>query len=321
MLDRELAAVTKEIMQVGSKSFSLAATLFTRELRVGARMLYAWCRYCDDRVDIAADPEAKRERVEEIFRQTESALNGEVQNETIFQAFQLVAHKYNIPSVYALDLIRGMEMDIEDRAYENFSDLELYCYHVAGVVGLMMVYIMGISHEKALSNAVDLGIAMQLTNISRDVLDDAELGRCYLPQVWLDEEGIKRSEIANPENRGKVAKVVCRLLDRTEYFYRSGKQGLKFLPFRAAVAVAVAANVYREISCLVLLRGANAWDRRAVVSKPKKLWLTILGIFQVMVTIPSRLIFPWKPCQFQRVWRPFSSSRAWVESIRFTRTN
>lgn len=306
--DRELAQSAKEIMQVGSKSFSLAATLFSKELRVGARMLYTWCRYCDDQVDIAAGPEAKRERVEAIMRATESALNGEPQSDTVFRAFQLVAQKYGIPKLYALDLVRGMEMDIEDRVYEDFTDLELYCYHVAGVVGLMMVYIMGVSHEKALSNALDLGIAMQLTNISRDVLDDAALGRCYLPQVWLDQEGLKREEIANPENRKKVARVVRRLLDHTEYFYRSGKKGLCFLPFRAAIAVAVASNVYREIGRLVLVRGEKAWDKRAIVSKPKKLWLTMVGILEVLATIPRRVVRPWRACTFQRVWRP-----SWVE--------
>lgn len=302
--DLALEASTKEIMRVGSKSFSLAAMLFPNNLRVSARLLYSWCRYCDDQVDIAAGPEAKALRVQSLYAETKSALRGDPQTDLIFRAFQAVALKHQIPSEYALDLVRGMEMDVHNQQYEEFPELEKYCYHVAGTVGLMMVYIMGVSDKKALAHAVDLGVAMQLTNISRDIVEDAALGRCYLPLSWVRAEGLTVAELSLPENRKIAAKLVAQLLEHTERYYVSGKRGMKYLPLRAAIAVAVAANVYREIGRLVISRGERAWDKRAVVSMPRKIFLVFQGILEVLSTIPQRIRQPWLPCQLSDIWRP-----------------
>lgn len=116
-----------------------------------------------------------------------------------------------------------------------------------------------------------LGIAFQLTNIARDVLDDAGSGRCYLPATWLAEAGISTTTLRDPANRAVVARVAARLLDEAERYYRSADCGLKALPFRSAWAVAAALGIYRAIGRLVIARGARAWDSRVVVSTPRKL--------------------------------------------------
>ena len=155
-------------------------------------------------------------------------------------------------------------------------------YHVAGVVGLMMAHVIKVRDDDARRRAADLGIALQMTNIARDVLDDARPGRLYLPLEWLRDAGIEPADVALPENRGRLAGVVRRLLDEAEPYYASGAQGLKALPLRSAWAVAVAGGVYREIGRLVRARGAAAWDARAVVPRRLKLAWLARGLAQAL---------------------------------------
>jgi phytoene synthase len=153
------------------------------------------------------------------------------------------------------------------------------------VVGVMMAYVMGVREPAALQRAADLGIAFQLTNIARDVLDDARLGRCYLPAAWLAEAGITAGGHAEPAERERLAAVVARLLDQADRYYASAAEGLQALPFRSAWAVATALGVYREIGELVRARGAHAWDERAVVGGGRKVWLALAGGVRALVAV------------------------------------
>jgi phytoene synthase len=168
----------------------------------------------------------------------------------------------------------------------------LYGYRVAGTVGLMMARVIGATDEAAHKHAVDLGIAMQLTNIARDVLDDARVGRVYLPLSWLAEAGVPAQDIAEPRHRPALAGLVLRLVREAAVYYASGDQGLRYLPFRSACAVAAAREVYAAIGTKVLGRGAAAWDQRTVVSKARKLWLTGRGFVRVLA---QRLSTPRAP--------------------------
>src|SRR5262249_48112165 len=138
-------------------------------------------------------------------------------------------------------------------------------YRVAGTVGLMMVHVMGVSDDKALKNAASLGIAMQLTNIARDVMEDAAMDRVYLPGVWLEEAGVPRESVADRRFRPLVTQVVSRLVKSAEGYYREGNEGIKYLPLRAALAVAMASRIYSRIGKLVKKRGARAWENRCMV--------------------------------------------------------
>jgi phytoene synthase len=251
-------------------------------------MLYAWCRHCDDQIDgqdlgfaSTAITQAERlARLAALRASTRDAFLGRQVTDPVFIAFQRVARDAAIPQRHAMELLAGFEMDVQGVRYRELPDTLLYCYRVAGVVGIMMACVMGVRDGAALARAADLGIAFQLTNIARDVLDDAASGRCYLPESWLREAGIPDGGCAEPAHRAATARVVARLLDEADRYYRSAAEGLQALPFRSAWAVATALGVYREIGDIVRARGALAWDRRAVVSRPRKAWHGIAGFLK-----------------------------------------
>ncbi|WP_406857854.1 phytoene/squalene synthase family protein [Alsobacter sp. KACC 23698] len=276
-----LAASSREVIEAGSKSFAGAARLLAPDIRESASLLYAWCRYCDDEIDgqdlgfpsAARGPRNPAERLEAIRSQTRKALAGADVLAAPFRALQHVARRHDIPSRYPLDLIDGFAMDVEGRRYERLDDTLLYAYRVAGAVGVMMATVMGVRDEPTLDRACDLGIAFQLTNIARDVVEDAGQGRVYLPSDWLDEAGLPPSRIVDPAFRPKVAQVTARLLDEAEGYYASALAGIARLPLRSAVAIATARAVYRAIGRKVRRTGAAAWDVRASTSRGEKLAL------------------------------------------------
>jgi phytoene synthase len=273
----------RTIIQKGSKSFAAASKLFAPDTRDSAAMLYAWCRHCDDQTDdqelgfgsskLAADE--ARQRVEVLRSTTQRALAGETVDDPIFMGLQRVVTQHAIPERYAMEHLDGFVMDVEGRKYLTLEDTLEYCYHVAGVVGVMMAYIMGVRDEPTLDRATDLGLAFQLTNICRDVIEDAEVGRVYLPEHWLDEVGIPVEEISLPTHRGRLFEVVRRVLREADRYYASSWLGISQLPFRSAWAVAAANAVYRDIGSLVLKRGPSAWDGRTSTGTGRKIALTL----------------------------------------------
>jgi len=296
----------RDIITKGSKSFSLAAKLFDPQIRDAAVFLYGWCRYCDDQVDDAgasADRAELESRLTALKEKTASAFSIEPQREPVFIALQHIVHRYGIPAHYALELIEGMAMDVRGTRYTSLRDLLLYCYRVAGTVGLMMSHVMGLRDQSALRNAADLGIAMQLTNIARDITEDAAMGRIYLPLAWLDEAKIPHDQVAAPENRDKLAILAVRLLNEASRYYRSGDAGLWHLSFRSACAVAAARQVYSEIGALLVKRGARAWDQRTYVTGARKIWVVLRGVLMLARSTPARVAQPWSPDALRTVWK------------------
>ncbi len=196
------------IIEKGSKSFAAAAKLFDTETRENAYMLYAWCRHCDDVIDNQElgfdskpqDAETTRAILDQLRTQTQAAIDNVPSEDPVFEGLRYVLRRNDIPGRYPLELLDGFAMDAADHHYETLADTLQYCYYVAGVVGIMMAYVMGTRDEAALQRATDLGIAFQLTNISRDIREDAEIGRIYLPNEWLREAGIPREEILDPRH-------------------------------------------------------------------------------------------------------------------------
>jgi len=288
--DPELIEISRLMIQRGSKSFAAAAKMFDKETRDNAYMLYAWCRYSDDRIDnqelgFGARPQsedAMREVLSELITMTRAAVDNEPSAEPVFEALRYVLKRNEIPGRYPLELLEGFAMDARGADYRSLDDTLLYCYYVAGVVGVMMAYIMGVRDPAALQRAIDLGIAFQLTNIARDVREDAEVGRVYLPADWLAEAGIPAGEILAPRDTAALRDVVGRLLDEADRYYESANEGLRALGFRSAWAVAAARAVYREIGETVRRRGDKAWDERVVVSKPRKLLGLSGGMFAAL---------------------------------------
>lgn len=292
----------RTMIATGSKSFSLAARLFPPAIRDAAFLLYGWCRYCDDETDErrADSPAARLKRVSALITATRSALAGEPQKNDVFDALGHVAGRYSIPEHYPLELLEGMAMDARGQRYETLDELLLYCYRVAGTVGLMMAHVMGVSDERALKNAAHLGIAMQLTNIARDVVADAADGRIYLPLSWLAEAEILAPEIARPAYRPLIAGVIGRLLAEAARYYRSGDVGVRFLDFHCAFAVAAARHVYSDIGALIERRGAAAWDDRVFTTRRRKLRAVARGFAQALRYSDARLR---KPAAIKTLWR------------------
>jgi phytoene synthase len=273
----------QEVIQQGSKSFAAAAKLFDAETRGRASMLYAWCRYCDDQTDdqvlgfdgSCLSLEEGRARVGRLREKTLRALSGEPTEDPVFAGLQRVVVECEIPHRYPLEHLDGFIMDVEGREYRTLEDTIEYCYHVAGVVGVMMAYLMGVRDEPTLDRATDLGLAFQLTNICRDVMEDAEVGRIYLPGDWLADAGVPADEITEPEHRARVFEVVRRVLVEADRYYASSWIGISRLPARSAWAVAAANAVYCNIGRLILERGPRAWDQRASTTKARKIALVL----------------------------------------------
>ncbi|CAI3788813.1 15-cis-phytoene synthase [Pseudomonas sp. MM227] len=277
--DPALREHAEQSIAVGSKSFAAAAKLFDERTRRSAVMLYAWCRHCDDVIDgqqaghdaISISAEEAQRRLALLQAQTRAVYAGEPTGEPAFAAFAEVVREHGIPEHNAMEHLAGFEMDVLDRRYHTQDDTLQYCYHVAGVVGLMMARVMGTDDPRTLDRACDLGLAFQLTNIARDIVEDARIGRCYLPAQWLDELNIPLQALATPEHRPAVAVLAQRLVNLAEPYYASAQAGLAALPWRSAWAVATAAAVYRQIGVKVVAAGSHAWDARISTSKVEKL--------------------------------------------------
>jgi phytoene synthase len=287
----EIVTFSRERIEKGSKSFAAAARLFETDTRNRAYMLYAWCRHCDDTIDDqelgfatgSASASSPAQRLDELREKTRLAVRGQW-DEPVFGALARVVSECGIPEQNLMEHLDGFAMDVEGRHYETLEDTLSYCYHVAGVVGVMMAMIMGVRDTETLDRASDLGIAFQITNIARDVIDDVALGRIYLPAEWLREEGLDRADLADladPVHRDRIYAVTNRLLAVADQFYLSARHGIASLPFRSAWAIAVARFVYRDIGRLVRERGPSAWDSRAHVSRPRKLF----GVARSLATI------------------------------------
>jgi phytoene synthase len=283
---RDIVEQSRRAIERGSKSFAAAARIFDSETRASAYMLYAWCRHCDDQTDdqelgwggTEISAEVAAARLEMLREKTRRALAGDPVEDPIFVGLQHVVARHRIPHRYPLEHLEGFAMDAEGRRYAELEDTMRYCYHVAGVVGVMMAHVMGVRDEDALHRATDLGLAFQLTNIARDVMEDAGVGRVYLPTRWLEEEGVPVDEIASTRHRKGVFDVTRRLLDEADRYYESAAVGVSSLPLRSAWAVATAQQVYQDIGRVIRTRGAAAWDRRAATSKARKLTLAVKGL-------------------------------------------
>lgn len=295
----DLTDHSRRMIEVGSKSFARASKLMPPGIRDSVYMLYAWCRFCDDCVDDqhlgfpSPDPSSSKglsERVAELRLKTSAACAGSPPDEPVFQALATVVARHDIPERYPLDLIEGFAMDAREHVYATEEDTLLYCYHVAGAVGVMMALVMGVRDRPTLIRACDLGIAFQLTNISRDVIADAEMGRVYIPQSWLAEAGLDETNIAEPDNRKKLFDVTSRLLDAADQFYASAGHGITQLPFRCAWSIAAARRIYRGIGLKIRKRGPAAWDTRTTTSKSEKLGHVAMAASEAGVAAASASI-------------------------------
>ncbi len=251
VLDNARTAIAR-----GSKSFALASRLFDAPTRDRAMLLYAWCRHTDDVIDGQILGEGRNddgrppaERLAEVHWETERALAGNPAPGTPYEALALVVQQTGMPARYPRDLIQGFRIDMEERPFRTFDDTLTYCYHVAGCVGVMMAIVMGVTpnNRAVLERACDLGMAFQLNNIARDVVEDALLGRRYIPDDWLDSVRLEPDSYVLERNRRQLSRLVARLVFKAEEYEESARYGTSALGNRAAWAVLAAARIYGGI--------------------------------------------------------------------------
>lgn len=276
-----------------SRSFAMASRLLPVDVRDRAVVVYAWCRRADDAVDLAG-PGNQAGALEELFTELD-AIYGDTQLEDpLLDAFRAVTRERAIPIAYPRALLEGMRMDVDGTFYGDMDTLLRYCWCVAGIVGLLMCHVMGVREEAATRNAAHLGIAMQITNICRDVMEDWERGRLYIPATLLDDAGAPdlASRLGDPFPEAAaqpVAAATERLLDIADRYYASGDAGLPALSWRCALSVRTARSVYSAIGSRVRSQGCDPRAGRAIVPKTHKLALAAGAMAAAVAAIPARL--------------------------------
>jgi phytoene synthase len=261
----------RDLLREGSKSFYAASMLLPARLRPDVYALYAFCRVADDEVDEGVDPfaaaRALRARLERVYAGVPRAA-------PVDRAFAAMVARRDIPIALPLALIEGFEWDAAQRRCETLSDTCAYGVRVAGSVGVMMTLIMGVRSAQALARASDLGVAMQLTNIARDVGEDARSGRLYLPRAWFAEEGLDPDAwLADPRPCPQVARMTARLLRAAQRLYWRAEGGVARLPADVRPAIWAARSIYADIGRRIARNGYDSVSARAIVSKPRKLAL------------------------------------------------
>ncbi|MEM6653590.1 MAG: phytoene/squalene synthase family protein [Pseudomonadota bacterium] len=275
----------RRVIKDGSKSFHFASLLLPNDIRQAAFATYAFCRVADDEIDLGADPiralEDLSERLDRIYR-------GAPRDHPVDRAFSSVVRTYDLPRTLPDALLEGMRWDTESRQYQSLEDLQAYAARVAGTVGAMMTVLMGNRTPVAVARACDLGSAMQLTNIARDVGEDARAGRLYLPVQWLQDAGLDPSSfLAAPQATEGMRAVVKRLLELAQPIYERGLSGVSLLPQSCQTSILAAGKIYREIGEEIRRRDYDSITQRAIVSKRRKVRLLAEAAFETRLA-PSQ---------------------------------
>jgi phytoene synthase len=300
--------ICREIIRHNSKSFYLASQLLPKRERAHATVVYAWCRRADDVVDEGNGD--KRLALTGLGRELDDIDEGRRTSDPIVDAFGDVVRQCQIPMLYPRELLLGMASDLGSVCYQTVEELLEYCYRVASTVGLIMCHVTGVGDDDALANAAHLGVAMQLTNICRDVVEDWTRGRLYVPLELLEKNGVSDlgaslgQELPSKAIDG-LATSVHELLGVADRYYRSGDAGLEYLPWRSSVAIAAARNIYAEIGCVLFERECQVVAGRAVVSQRRKLQLAGQSLLNQAMTLPLRFR---KPSRFHSPTRQLAYS-------------
>nr|WP_168710957.1 phytoene/squalene synthase family protein [Ningiella ruwaisensis] len=256
------------------KTFNFAKLFLEKETGDDAAVLYRFCRIVDDIVDEKSCEKEAGLQLENIIK----AIKMRDIHHEIAGPFLQLCSKHKIDPVYGLQLIKGVSKDLNSVAIESQDELIEYSYYVAGTVGLMMAPILR-SQSDGYLFAIDLGIAMQLTNIARDVQEDAQTSRCYLPKPWIQNADCKDVFSTHPKTRKTFQNAISKTLGLAELYYNSGLKGLHFLPSKNRRAIGIAACLYRQIGRKLMNNNCEYWNGRTVVSPFEKTKLACLYLY------------------------------------------
>ncbi len=287
----------REAIKHGSRSFYAASKLLPPQTRDAALALYAFCRLADDAVDLT---EAKRKAVASLRTRLGRAYAGRPHNDPVERAFTRMIEDTDMPRALPEALIEGLDWDAEGRRYETLSGVRDYSARVAAAVGVMMSVLMGVRDRDALARATDLGVAMQLTNIARDVGEDARAGRLYLPLEWLAEAKLEPENfLADPMPGPKVAHMVRRLLTEADRLYTRAQVGIVTLPRACRPGIFAARYIYARIGRHIAAADYDSVSRRARTGNSEKVGLIMaaLGAAAISSVMPRSAVLHAPPLE------------------------
>ncbi len=274
-------AACRTLLRGGSRTFFMASLLLPRAVRDPASALYAFCRLADDAVDV----DARSDALARLRERLALAYAGRPRPIPADRALARVVAAHALPHALPDAMLDGFAWDAAGRQYEDLTALTDYAVRVAGSVGAMMAVLMGARDPDQVARACDLGVAMQLSNIARDVGEDARSGRLYLPLRWMREAGIDPAAwLQHPVFDAALAAVVARLLREAEALYARATPGVGRLPLACRPGIGAAGLLYAEIGQEVARRGFDSVSARAVVPRRRKLWLLARSVLGVMAT-------------------------------------
>ncbi len=270
----------RQILRNGSHSFFAASLLLPGEFRQPITALYAFCRVADDAVDLAEDPRAGLRSLQQRLLQIYA---GEPCDLPVDRAFYRVVRDYNVPYTLPAALLEGFEWDVTGKHYATLSDTLAYSARVAGTVGVMMAVLMGVRNTEVLSRACDLGVAMQLTNIARDVGEDARAGRVYLPTDLLHANGVNiETWLREPALCDGIKDTVREILEVAEPLYARAAWGISQLPVSVRPGIFAASSIYAEIGREIERSQYDSVSQRSVVPFTRKIKLLSVALRQAM---------------------------------------
>ena len=264
----------RAITRQAAGNFYYAFVTLPRRRRRAMYAAYAYCRLCDDLSDDDLPIDEKTQRIQGIDSLLENARNGNPDG-PVFEALAHAAAEYDIPYEDLMEVARGVEMDLTVSRYETFEDLATYCYRVASVVGLICIRIMGYQDQRAREYAIDLGLAMQLTNILRDIREDAERGRIYIPQEDLRRFGYTEEELLAGAVNDRFRSLMEFEVARAREYFERGKRLLKLLPVRTRAFPAVLGGLYGRVLDRIEARNYNVFEGRVGLSTREKVGLAV----------------------------------------------
>ena len=283
----EAYAYCRRITREAAGNFYYAFVTLPRQRRRAMYAAYAFCRLCDDLADNDFPVEQKREQLAGVETKLIEAKDG-APDGPVFEALAHAVQDYGIPWEDLTEIARGVEMDLTVSRYDTFEDLSTYCYRVASVVGLVCIQICGYKDPRAREYAIDLGMAMQLTNILRDIREDGELGRIYLPREDLERFGYSEEELLAGEMNDRFRSLMEFEVERAREYFERGKRLLKLLPVRTRAFPAVLGGLYGRVLDRIEDRQYNVFDSR--VSLPTKVKIALAVRLWIQSYVPMERV-------------------------------
>ncbi|WMC19066.1 MAG: squalene/phytoene synthase family protein [Enterobacteriaceae bacterium PSpicST1] len=275
----------------GSKNFNFSYFFLNDFIKKDILILYSWCRYCDDIIDNEIlgfkkkhNNKNKKLHIQNFILNTQKIYCNLKINEFHFNKLKKIIYKYNISPIYIFDHLEGFTMDLKNKFYKKFKDTLKYCYHVAGVIGVIITnFFFKKYNNKILNYACDLGIAFQLINISRDIIFDYKNGRCYLPNCLLKKFNLNKYNFFKKKNIYYLIIIIKKLINQSNIYYKSSINSLFKLPIRTYLVILTSYNIYKKIGIKIIKKKECAFKKRQKIN--------IFEKFLILINIIIKNIF------------------------------